>query len=428
VTVIDLDAPIESPTEFTRRGRRPNRRLVLTGALAVAVLAAAGGPDELPYRPRFAPPVTIATQIPAFAVAADALYAGSEPLAAYRITDGRRMWTVDVPMSPYRWAVRAGDTVLTSDATATLGLDPRTGTRRWTAPGIPVWAGGEVGRAATIMEDHEPDGTVTKPGVIAVVDLTTGAIIWRKELLHASDRLVFGEHGGILSAVGLLLDGRYLPFDTLMPQDLPPLPEQPVMSIVDDLMLVTDAGRGAGTSAYDRTTLRLLWSNPDAAAYATSCGRYLCTSTGRATVALDRATGQSRWQVAGMVLSSGRDVERLTVLFGPTASDGPADSVAVVDAVNGRTLQRFPGWLPIGATPDGLPPGDGKLPDRSVAFPVERVDPDSGRIDVGVLDLRRLQVYRIASLDTALRNCRATATHVACRAGPGEIRVWRYAR
>jgi hypothetical protein len=247
-------------------------------------------------------------------------------------------------------------------------------------------------------------------------------------LHHISRRLVTGEYRGVAAAVGVVLDGRYLPFDTLVPQDLPALPDDPAVSIAGNVFLVTDAGRGLGTTAYDRATLRTLWSNAEDAAFVRRCGRYLCTATGPATVALDPATGLARWQVAGVILSSGRDPQRLAALVGPVASGVAADAVAIIDAADGRTLQRFPGWVPIGATPDGLPPGGGRLPDRSEVVAVERTNPDSGLVDVGVLDLRRLTVYRIASLDTALRNCRATATHVACRALPGEIRIWRYAR
>jgi hypothetical protein len=61
-------------------------------------------------------------------------------------------------------------------------------------------------------------------------------------------------------------------------------------------------------------------------------------------------------------------------------------------------------------------------------IPVERIDPRTGRLDLAVLDLRRLTLYPIASVYAVSRTCRATTTHLACPARPDEIRIWRYAR
>jgi hypothetical protein len=191
--VIDLDTPTEDAGP--ERRQRQLHRLV-AAAIAGVVLLSLGGPEERPYRPWYPAPVSIAARETTISLTSDALYSNSESVTGYRLTDGRRMWTVDGPHLSQRYAAGAGDIVLIGDPESISAIDRRTGARRWTAPGLLIYVSAAAGRAVTMLQVVRPDGTMTAPGTITVLDLATGAKLWSVERQNVGNGLVVGEGDG----------------------------------------------------------------------------------------------------------------------------------------------------------------------------------------------------------------------------------------
>ncbi|WP_213450914.1 outer membrane protein assembly factor BamB family protein [Rhizomonospora bruguierae] len=354
-----------------RGGPPPDRR---TGVALLAVLVLLTGAAGAPYRSPLVEVVARALSLGAdFLVTADRLYVtGDGPrgtaLTAYGLPSGRHLWTVQpaAGRSTSLLSASGGDTLL-------IGVTGRDGALgSWsTTSAVDAGTGRLRWTYPALIEPVTDEVGTARPPALTAVDLRTGRPLWNARVPGATLAALPGRPGtGALihpdgqAELRELRTGRVLRRQRLLAagQQL----VTPVQAGSRTLILAYWGDAGSGLVAYDGVTLVPRWHRPRVAGSdLVACGPTLCVREAESTVALDPLTGAVQWAVRG-----GWAVAPDGPILWRTADDG----------------QR--GWLARPAT-DGA---------------------------VHILD----------SFPFRLSECQLARTAIACRAAPGDVRVWSF--
>lgn len=351
---------------------------VVLVALLVWPLAGAAGPP--------APPLTLLWTEPAGARAAMGLTVGhgdlyvvtagpaGPELTAFRLADGSVRWEVPLvtpggpewPSSPGGIGMRLIDETLmvyAYEAPETVAAyDPDTAQVRWTGQGYPRFSGaGQV--VLSVARRDEPGAS------IEIRQLNTGAVVASFD--DPAGQFTYEvSPDGVARLVGLASDGvltSYDPFSGAVLRQVTTRHEerllassQNVVSIVDDLVLVTDYYSGPALAAYDAATLAPLWT-VEGGISANPCAPLVCVQVAASDTrqpaglyAVDPVSGTVRWSVScaerGVehcylaVRGLGQDGRALVEAW--PMGDGPdwGDEFWIIETATGRRLVESGPW------------------------------------------------------------------------------------
>lgn len=397
--MIDLGVPEEPSAEpfrwsrsslarRLRSGPPPDRRTA-TAVLVALVLAtvAAAAPIRSPLVEVLSRALGLGGD---FVVTADRLYITGPGLSAYQLPSGHPLWTAHPPVARGTtvMTVPGGDVILTAAAGrdlaepydyaepltggrawgATSAIDAATGRTRWTVPGLvrPLGAGGIA---------------VVQGPRLAALDLATGRELWNTYAPGADFTALPGRPnaGALVRSDGRtelrdLRTGRVDRAARLLTAGQQVI--SPVRAVGGLLILPYWGPTDSGFVAYDDATLTPRWRRARAVgSELSSCGPLLCVRDAATMLAVDPATGATR----------GRVPARWSV----TATDTIPGAAASAAAVLWRTADDGErGWL-------------------------ARLAPD------GALRILESFPYRLS-------DCQLVTTAIACRAAPGDVRVWSF--
>ncbi|MEE6261116.1 outer membrane protein assembly factor BamB family protein [Plantactinospora sonchi] len=418
--------------------------LALVGALALTAGGAAP-PAPSPLRDVYAVPLTVDDR---FLLTGDRLYVADRPaggearIAAYDLT-GRRIWSVPQPAGePLQLSEAPGLLLSTSNdpgdrSVRTTALDAVTGRPLWS---FPDWLTALPGTSTALVtndvfppesrfEPGEPvpaapvlhvasDGTTYTAesiGVTAqVVDLATGAVLWRTPLVSAAIALPAGggrepvvlvspREGGVE-----LRDPRTGAVRWSLDRSVPPVR---YAAQFGDVLLLSRTGRDAGLAAYSTDLGQRLWeaTKPDLhSPHFGVCAPMLCTSDPDNGVEVrDPATGAVAWRMArtGSLQPSGS---------GLVVSDEQPRVHRVVDPGTGRTVADLTAWREADSSPSEPAPL------------LLRRQTDTRQTWLGLLAPGATAVRTLDVVPHALSFCAVVPGVVACHADEREVRVWRY--
>jgi hypothetical protein len=358
MTVIELD--VSQPWQPPERHRplRPVARWVavaLVGVLALGVLVTAQRPGSL--APRL---VVEGTGVQwALASAADIFVLhqpnqGVAELEAYRLTDGRLLWsrafgvTTSMLFADGRSVVLSG--ALGQDSV--VGLDPGTGEVRWKRSGYDP---GQSTDKVVVVEVADPalTGDEEDPSRRLVgLDPATGEQLWSfatdAEANHAylgapdNNLLVELTHGGAL---------RLFDLDTGDLRSSVQLSEGAQIAGFDLVgrLLLAVQGRAGRLTAYDLADGQLIWERAEVHdGFLHDCGAILCLARDASIAGVDWSTGRQLWQLDGYVAFQQLDRAHLLA----TTTHEYDRNAAVVDAVSGRIIGHLPDWIVLAPTAD----------------------------------------------------------------------------
>lgn len=432
--VIDLDL---LPAEPDQPGRpRVSWRWVLTvvvAALAGLALTAAAAPAS----PAVSPVRTVTVANAAvFRLLGDTLYVvepgqGVQRLLAYPVSGGPARWTARLNMlaSPPR-LVGIGDTILVMsydpgpiERAHTQALDRRTGVVLWESPlsvGTLDRARGRVVLGEPIRTDRIDED---RGGTVVAVDAGTGTPVWRYRREAGCQPAVPDPEVPAASVMGVLCtDGTLSAVDLdtgrvrTTVSDVVLLPTTSARFGVDvrvlrDRILVTYPVVGRTVfESYDPQHLTREWrATLDLGNYGvTECGARLCLYSASAGVrALDRATGQTRWELGPAAGAYGLDDRHVLAYFGENQTE-------LVNSETGRPLLRLDGW---------------STAPFQVGRPLfYRSDRGAHRMWVATLsgDHSALQTLgQVTNPSADVSDCVTSDRYLACRTVKDTIQVWR---
>ncbi|MFG1913414.1 PQQ-binding-like beta-propeller repeat protein [Micromonospora sp. NPDC048898] len=423
-SVIDLGELRHGPEPDAASLPRPPRahgrplRCVLVLLLVLATVAAAAAP----------PPGRAVVTVPAQA-GADVLVDGDlvlviNPvtaqapqwrLAAFRLSDGERVWDVALPGQARYWGIlpKSGMLLVTGyeigadpQASLTVALDRATGAYRWQQPDSPV----ELADGNLLLRSNGEE----EPVRLRSVDPCCGTVRWQvtaptvgvdAQLAdEKAERLVFTDVDGPVE-VRDTRTGAVLVRADLRPPGGGPLT---FVQVVDDLVL-TVGGDPKAITAYGLDRLDRRWSTTAGEVdIVQGCGSVLCLRTRSAGLwAVDPATGEVRWRSdrwSWAWPSGGR-------LLSSVTSNDPAGQFFAIDPLTGRELADLGRWEL------------SEVDTRGRLLGV-RQNPDGGVL-VGELDVRAGQTRIVDVLPEATGECQAISGNVLCAGTGGSYRIWR---
>jgi outer membrane protein assembly factor BamB len=463
----DGGLPSSGRDRWWRRARRFGVRRWLAAAVVVALAGAtlagsgipAGGPVEV-----FSAPIG---RRGTFAVGDGLLYvlrveSDRAGLAAYGLGGGTPRWETPIELGAGpgegTGLLNLGDvlavTITGEQATDNrmLVFDAGTGRPLWTTAGYVLadlaagpLAAGPLAAGPLILSRPLPCASddCLSPDIIglaqdiAAVNRRTGAELWRLRIdehtgYSVSDLsstapprwlAVIRRDGGI--ALRDLVTGRVtgtVPAPEPGPQ--PAGERRRFAAFAGERLLLLSEG---SISAYDTATLRREWTVQVELRYGfRSCGAGLiCVGAAQGTLALDAATGQTRWRLDGITVWAefdgrhliGYPTEGMVEPRNPNTVEPRKPNTEVLDAETGRRLFPLREWEPVGHLP-GL--------SRGV---VARVDDTRVRMWFGEL---RPEAGGVWPIGTAVRGvtglCEATKSGpllVACPGHDERVRVLR---
>jgi outer membrane protein assembly factor BamB len=203
----------------------------------------------------------------------------------------RRAWELDVGAPAGAGLLPAGDLLVAAGAAALLGVDPRSGSVRWRAPGA-AWAAIE-GRVLLAAAGAR----------LASLDPASGRELWARPLPTPDQRLP----GALLRLRGgplLLAAGPRLaaldPSGAFPWRFDPPGASRVAAAAFGALAAVAaDSGLLYGLDGGGRTAWRLVLPGPPSGppvAFGALCAASCSTAVGGAVLALDPATGRRAWE------------------------------------------------------------------------------------------------------------------------------------
>jgi outer membrane protein assembly factor BamB len=430
--VIDLGVVqdrVEEPPPPAPRPPRERTRRWLVAVITAATLLATGA-AAAPAPPRL-------QRVFAAAAAADTNYVltadtlnlnqpdsvGGSAITAFRLADGARRWTATFEQQAmWLQAVEAdGSLIVQLVDGAVAAVDDTTGAVRWWSTGEPyTWSADGL-----LLVDSDDDGRVTG---IRGADLRTGRATWSLAVdppalgVITADR--FDPARRPPSAGPLYLvqadgsttirrwsDGVELGrgrLDVSVPDENG---DRGGVYVTADALYVVRADDTTTLTAYDLRTLAVRWRRPVPGLFSvTDCAAVLCLSTDAGVRAVDPTTGDPVWETPGWI--------------GPWHAEGDhyvVDSVAqqsraLLDGRSGKVRPLLP-WEPAG--------GSGPWLIRTATNP-DALPPDARSIVALLDDGTPRLLGSVERIDAEF--CRATATHLACVTGTGELTVWRPGR
>lgn len=429
VAVIDLGEfrPGDEPAGG-RAQPRISARLFLVLVAALALVLPASAPPAGPAMPLlFTVPVT---PNPQYLIDSGRLYVSSGgALAAYRLSDGRRLWRTPTGDSvDWFTASPASRALVAMSATELEGsvhvFDMDTGAPLWSRTGV----SGQVASGAMSIVLYENDSTdgsppplETSPVDVSAVDLRTGAQLWRRTLPDRRTSLSdVPAHDGVPDRLLVAYDDKALTVELVdlasgatvrqarLTEQQPALADaaytRTVSGLVGDRLLVSASGPGGAFEyAFDADTLGSQWGVrlPAVTQYAGDCVEVICLYGDGGTTLLDPGTGALRargdWQYA-VPLPDGRLLAQ-------------SETITVVDA----------GLHPV--VPLGLWQVVATTPVVVLARPGAGRDASTW---IGMLDPGRDAVRPIADLHLGLvDSCGSDGRYLVCRAGVPGLVVYR---
>ncbi|GAA4260541.1 outer membrane protein assembly factor BamB family protein [Dactylosporangium darangshiense] len=352
---IDLDAGA-----VPAAGGRPARRWPL-GLLLVAVLVlVAGAAPGAPLSPAL---VLAGDDVIDVRGDGRALYLLTRTaVAAYRMPDGARRWTVPAGTGTQIVTVEGDRVVLAvqdaASGTASLaGLDAATGAALWRRAGYVPSIYGVAGAAGVVVANPDPTpGDPNPDRRLAGVDIRTGDLRWSLGPPAGWRELVFdgagteiadvdpdgvlsvrsGETGEVVRTARIAGTGSFTGF-----------------FVAGDRLLAFNAGRGLflDSAVFDLRTGRQLWrrtDEPDGIALRW-CGRLLCLGTQGDFTILDPDTGRERWRLAGWARVAQLDDGHMWASDPTRDNPDRSAGIIVLDATTGRVVRRIPGWDVVGS-------------------------------------------------------------------------------
>ena len=451
-----------------RAARRPPRSLAVLVALVLSLVGLAGGraPGAAGLRVLATVPALSTSQ---YAILDGALYVaeaapGGNRITAYRLRDGRALWSTPVTVLASLVGLQSAGGVLLASMVApgvsgdhTVALDGRTGAVLWHVPDVLKAVVPADGRA--LMTLAYGAGPGVGPGALpsdklgtyaAAVGLRDGREAWRYWLAPGCQYAVDTVSGpGARMAVlcqGPTADsgpdaGR-VTADDLRTVDLStgggerrgtltvPVvqapgtlqllgpdftsPFGPVVSVVRGRVLVgIEQTGGAELTAYDPDSLRPLWTYrmTDNDYGVTACADALCLSDGSGLTVVDPGTGAVRWRTAEPAYTEPPGLLAGGLLVEPL---GGARAM-LVEAGTGRPVLDLSGWRAVGAATGA-----------TLVFARWQRPPD-GRVLFATVTGDPLAVRLIGSTRDVLQDaCRTDGPYLVCQTLDGGLRVWRY--
>jgi outer membrane protein assembly factor BamB len=204
----------------------------------------------------------------------------------------RRTWEVDVGAPAGAGLLPAGDLLVAAGAAALLGIDPRSGSVRWRAPGA-AWAALD-GRALLAASGAR----------LVSLEPASGRERWTRPLPTPDQRLpgaLLRLRGGpLLLAAGPRLAALDPTGGTFPWRVDPPGASRVAAAAFGSLAAVAaDSGLLYGLDRGGRTAWRLVLPGPPCGppvAFGTLCAAACSTAVGGAVLALDPATGRRAWE------------------------------------------------------------------------------------------------------------------------------------
>ena len=466
--VLGAEAPPAEAAPRRRTARRPPRSLAVLVVLVLSLLGLAGGqpPGAAGLRVLATVPALSASQ---YAILDGALYVaeaapGGNRITAYRLRDGRALWSTPVTVLASLVAFQSTGGVLLASMVApgvsgdhTVALDERTGAVLWHVPDILEAVVPAAGRALMILAYGAGPGV--GPGVLpsdklgtfaAAVGLRDGREAWRYWLAPGCQYAVDADSGAAARMAVLCRgptvdsgpDAGRVTADDLRTVDLSTgggerratltvavvqatgpaqlLPAGssalfgPVVSVVPGRVLVGVAQNGgAELTAYEPATLRPLWTRrmTDNDYGATPCADALCLSDGSGLTVVDPGTGAVRWRTAERAYTEPPGPLAGRLLVEPL---GGARAM-LVEAGTGRPVLDLSGWQAVSAATGATPVFARwqRPPDGRVLFATVTGDP---------LAVRLIGFDRDVLQDA----CRADGPYLVCQTLGGDLRLWRY--
>ncbi|MEV6846885.1 PQQ-binding-like beta-propeller repeat protein [Actinoplanes sp. NPDC051411] len=417
--LIDLDT---APAAGLRPGRsRPRGRSAL--AVLSLVLLALAGPATPPVPEHLKATLITARNEDNVFVSGGKLYVVDaaptglpRPMRTYRLPDGKLLSQAALQIPEAVSGVRAvGDTTLVETTIggrpAVVALDPASGSRRWWQFGL-VRGASAAGGLVLLTDDRDPAEDFD------AVDLRTGLYRWGVLAPVGGQLLTAGPAAGTprwlvsVDPAGRLdsydaLTGKHLA--TARPAPFGPMPDALAEPAGSLLLIGTDA---AGATAYTLPGLATRWHRPTGsfefagAWLEPDCGAELCAYLTN-LVALDAATGQTRWtsdrwtyaHPAGGYLLAGN-------------ANGTPDQMplTVLDPATGRVRADLGGWRQVLG------------PDGTMAYAVNAAGHPAlfGRFDPA-----RTAVRILGTTDADFGHCDAAAGAVVCHLTDGPVAIWR---
>jgi outer membrane protein assembly factor BamB len=417
--LIDLDT---APAAGFRPGRsRPRGRSAL--AVLSLILLAFAGPATPPVSEQLKATLITARNEDNVFVSAGKLYVIDaaatglpRPMRTYRLPDGKLLAraTLQIPEA-VTGVLAVGDTTLVETTIgqrpAVIALDPASGSSRWWQFGL-VRGASAAGGLVLLTNDRDAAEDFD------AVDLRTGLYRWGVLAPVGGLLLTAGERGGAPRwLVSVDPQGRLDSYDALTgkrfatAQAAPfgPLPAalaQPVGSL---LVVGADA---FGATAYALPGLTVRWHRPTGSFefadgwLEPDCGALLCAYLPK-LVALDPATGQTRWTSDRWTYA-----QRAAGYLVAGNANGTPDQMplTVLDPATGRVRADLGGWRQVLG------------PDGTMAYAVNATGHPTlfGRFDPA-----RMTVRILGTTDADFGHCDAAAGAVVCHLTDGPVAIWR---
>jgi hypothetical protein len=343
-------------------------------------------------------------------------------ISAYDLNNGALRWQADQDRPTYRLRTANGLVLMRPwtygpGQPSTTALSLATGAAKWRHEGtVMVLPGSTTMLAVRAVRSGGTNRRVEGP--IEALDPRTGSARWRIDV--PSTAVLLGIpgpnddgprmmllHSDRTAAVHDLSTGRLIAETEVPPANYGP--ENPTVS--GGLLLLRHLGRyGADVSAYDPTTLALVWQRPAGRAYEVrACGPVACLTGPDGVRGIDPADGNQRWFRPGW-----RGVEMregMMLAYGTPA--GVADPVGIVDPATGEVLADLTGWRLVGGTG-----GDHVLVTKAVNA--------GARTMVAVARPGATQPQPLSELPPGTGDCQAVPNRLVCRSSSGELVVWAY--
>ncbi|WP_326560484.1 outer membrane protein assembly factor BamB family protein [Micromonospora sp. NBC_01796] len=463
--MIDLGAVRDDPVDVEPRRPFTWRRLRPVALGLVAALLLTTGGSGLPPEPILSeiasfphPPARQQAAFPdrGMLLTEDRLFIAAPEqgdliwrVSAYELDRGRRVWTYDLPVWPgtkLELQHRAGILLLTGprpDRTGmrTVAVDDRTGRERWSLPND-VQSLGDDGTALAIdmvfPDDpalaDSPEGRSSSYAspwgtfyggpplgrVVTGIDLGTGQVRWRSELLSSAVidvRVLFSD--GTLSRMPdrdydlavRTADGAAELRDprTGAVRHRFPTVNPGALQLGGDLVLVRH--NSLEVTAYSTQTYRQVWSRPvrdDTFLGFCSSDELICESGPQGAWTIDRADGKRLWPIPrehAIAEAGGHLIE-----FVPQGTMRP---LRTVDPLTGAPRLHLMNW---------------KRADVMASGRVLFVNPEtfSGPTWLGVLRPGWVAPVALGMVPVGVSDCQLTAKVIACTTTDNALRIWRY--
>lgn len=371
-------------------------------------------------------------------------------LSGYRLDNGARLWkrTISLAGRPYSYLNCVGDALLLIqrdqdvDGSTVIALDAATGRERWRrAGGLLGWAPGPRGGAdRVLMRVDQSQGTLdgyrenppAPPQITTAVDLVTGDVRWSYRSPAGSlvttrlDRRS-GPYG-VGAVITALPSGRVEVRDretarllvaATLREGFGAIPTDQIpqwLILADDLILVLGPRQDTLT-AYGAHRLDKRWQvRWDGGGvdwyYGQVCAGLLClqSSSGRYR-GLDPRTGRLLWdQPWAYVIPLG---DTLLATRTPQVAGGES-ALALIDPATGRERRALGVWNVVDQSMEQ---------DEVLLF---RLDAESGRAWLAVLDPGAEDVRLLGSLPEGTHACVSLPGSVVCRRPNSSLGIWRY--